>query len=200
MAGNVQTVAPTAATPAAPAPPTRFRMTTWNVENLFDEYNDPLKDEPVPSKSAVDKKLAAIAKVVKTLAPDVLAVQEVESIGILQRLAKATWPNSTMNSVLVEGFDPRGIDVGLITRFPVVKTVSHAEEKLYPPDDPRTYYRYARDCLEVHLDVDGWPVVVLVTHQISRGSSPATTRAAGRSRCAPGRSPTGCAGRIRTGR
>ncbi len=159
-----------AGTDFEPPPPTTFRMMTWNVENLFDEYNDPATDDTVVTRSEADARLDEVAKVIKAAGiPEVIALQEVENLQMLKRLADRL--GSGLNTVLVDANDPRGIDVGLITKFPVTRHASHAGENVYDLTEQGKYYRYARDCLEVHLDVGGHPLVVLVNHLVSKASS-----------------------------
>lgn len=168
-AGLEQQDAGVVADAGVPLPPTTFKVVTWNVENLFDEQNDPNTDDTVETRATVEARLDEIAKVLESLGPpEIIALQEVENAALLRRLANRLSPN--LNTVLIDGNDPRGIDVGLITRFPVKRQNSHATENVYDLSEPGKYYRYARDCLEVHLDVEGRPVVMLVNHLVSKAS------------------------------
>lgn len=149
-----------------PLPPTTFRAVTWNVENLFDEYDDPEDDTVLPRRE-VETRLDELAEVLESLGPpEIIALQEVENIGLLKRLASRL--SGEYHAVLIDANDPRGIDVGLLTRFPVTREVSHASENVYDLQEPRKFYRFARDCLEVHLDVEGRKMVVLVSHLVSK--------------------------------
>jgi len=159
-----------AGTPADAGRPTRppnFTVMTWNVENLFDEKDDPDTDDTVLTSAQVEDKLTEVAAVVDLEGPDVLALQEIETFDLLRRLnlrLDAKLPQYT----LVPSHDPRGINVALMTRLPIVKTVSHATERFYAPDGSGPY-SFPRDCLEVHLTLqDERNAVVLVNHQTSR--------------------------------
>jgi endonuclease/exonuclease/phosphatase family metal-dependent hydrolase len=66
--------------------------------------------------------------------------------------------------MLIDGNDDRGIDVGLLSRYPISALRTH----VYDTDDVGTVF--SRDCCEYHLDVgDGRTLVVLVNHLKSKG-------------------------------
>ncbi|MGI5861799.1 MAG: endonuclease/exonuclease/phosphatase family protein [Myxococcales bacterium] len=146
-------------------PPVTFKVMTWNVHDLFDEVNDDWQDWPLSSKD-VDAKLEKLARVIRAANPDILALQEVEKKELLARL-NAKLSNALPHQVLERTYDPRGINVALMSRFPVVKVQSHASERVFTPDGQGPF-TFSRDCLEVQLDVGGNRVVaMLVNHHIS---------------------------------
>jgi endonuclease/exonuclease/phosphatase family metal-dependent hydrolase len=172
-----------ASVPPDASGPVTFKLVTWNAENVFDDRDDPGKQDTVLTAAEVGAKVGAVAKVLKALKPDVVALQEIENRGVLNLVADAIRPavevpsnsadqdrSRTGYRVLVEAYDPRGIDVALLSRFPILKTVSHLGERLFTPDGRGPYY-YSRDNLEVHLDVSGREVVVCVNHFISQVQS-----------------------------
>ncbi|MGC4114054.1 MAG: endonuclease/exonuclease/phosphatase family protein [Myxococcales bacterium] len=152
--------------PDASEPPTpNLRVMTWNTENFFDDQDDPAKEDTVVSTEEMEAKVAALAKVIGAQSPDVVALQEVENETVLRKLADAT---GLPNIALVRSYDFRGINVAVATRLPITKTVSHLGEKFWAPDGSGPY-RWARDCLEVHLAAPGGrELVVLVNHQTSQ--------------------------------
>ena len=83
------------------------------------------------TEDAVDFKLRQLAATILQVndgrGPDVVALQEVENIGILNRLADDyLQPAGYETVVLLEGRDIRGIDVGFLSRLPLVgKPVLH---------------------------------------------------------------------------
>lgn len=150
---------------------------TFNLNNLFSRYNfmgeiEAIKDgdtevgsvefytfdDPqmykirkymgrlVKAKSESDRTL--IAQRTKNMNVDVLAVQEVEDINILQRFVKEDLDNLYPYKVLVEGNDPRLIDVGLLSKLPIggVTSWRHA---VHPDDTTRPVF--GRDLLEVEI-------------------------------------------------
>ncbi|HEY3449920.1 MAG TPA: endonuclease/exonuclease/phosphatase family protein [Myxococcales bacterium] len=154
---------PDAETP--PPPPPTVRVMTWNTENLFDDQDDPYKEDTVATTEAMEAKIAALAKVIAAQAPDVVSLQEVENDAVLRKLADAA---GLPHTALVRSYDFRGINVAVASRLPISRTVSHLGEKFWAPDGSGPY-RWARDCLEVHLAAPGGrDLVLLVNHQTSQ--------------------------------
>ena len=86
------------------------------------------------SEDALAFKLEQLAKTILAyndgLGPDILALQEVENIGILERLRRDYLaPAGYLESILIEGIDDRGIDVAFLSRLPLV-----GEAVLHPLD------------------------------------------------------------------
>jgi len=64
--------------------PKRLVVATWNLEWFFDHYtgdnyNDVPRQQSAPSRGDWDWKLAEVARVIASLKPDILALQEVEN-------------------------------------------------------------------------------------------------------------------------
>ena len=96
----------------------RFSIATYNVENFFDLL-EPHPSSPAPPTAAEYRaKVARTAAVIEAMgAPTVLALQEVENVGILEDLAEeAVLAGYDYRPVLIEGYDSRGIDVGYLVR------------------------------------------------------------------------------------
>ena len=71
------------------------------------------------SEAALAQKIRHLVRVIERGPPaDVIALQEVENLGTLNRLADAL-PRDYPHRVLIEGGDPRGIDVALLSRVPL---------------------------------------------------------------------------------
>jgi endonuclease/exonuclease/phosphatase family metal-dependent hydrolase len=119
------------------APPHTIRIAGWNLLNLFDNEDDPQKeDEGTDPKSYFE--MQALARAIDGLAADVLSVEEVENRAVLETLNRHL-ARPFLYVELVEGNDPRGIDVGLLSRFPIDRVQSH---RLRPLDGG---LRFARD-------------------------------------------------------
>jgi endonuclease/exonuclease/phosphatase family metal-dependent hydrolase len=141
-----------------PAPaPVSVSIMTFNVQNLFDNVDDPGKDDkaylPIGQKqseahkaacakiavkpwrdeclyldwsdAAIDHKLTVLAGTIKQIndgrGPDIIAFEEVENAAILDRLSLQYLPDSNYgHSILIEGDDERGIDVGFLSRLPLI--------------------------------------------------------------------------------
>jgi DNA/RNA endonuclease YhcR with UshA esterase domain/exonuclease III len=95
-----------------------FSVMTWNVENLFDILVPHPTDTPLPRKAEYDLALTKIANTILAAgSPTIVALQEVENLGILEDLATHELLSEfDYIPVLMEGTDSRGIDVGYLIR------------------------------------------------------------------------------------
>jgi hypothetical protein len=107
-----------APTAAAPAPAGTLSVGTDNLDALFDASDDPATDDETSAQrypAELALRAQSIARYVGT--PDVLAVQEVETLGALTDLAaQPELIAAGYRAVLVDGAGPRGLDVGLLYR------------------------------------------------------------------------------------
>ncbi|GMU53728.1 MAG: hypothetical protein AMXMBFR33_28740 [Candidatus Xenobia bacterium] len=116
-----------------------LRLATWNVHNLLHGPHE-------------ERKVMEVARGVSALQADLVALEEVEDQALLEQVAlKAGYETA----LLVEGHDPRGIDVALLSRVPLRGYRVH--------DDPL----WARPCLEVQVE-SPLPLVLLCNHFTSR--------------------------------
>ncbi len=144
---------------------------TFNLNNLFSRWNfqaevpkgtrleqviefdsgdqrrlRTFKGRVVSSKDSADTE--AIADRIKAMDVDVLAVQEAENIEALRTFNRESLGGMYPNVILVEGNDPRLIDVGYLSRFPIGQVVSHQTE----PDPERPFKPvFGRDLLRVDV-------------------------------------------------
>lgn len=144
-----------------------FRIASYNVLNLFDNIDDPIKkDEGTPPKSAQSQ--AALADVMEGSQADVIALQEVENIDILTEFRdknglKDDYPFLT----LVEGNDGRGIDVALMSKHPIQNVVSHKDETF--PIEGQEDRGFLRDLLQADIDIPEYgPVRFFLSHFASK--------------------------------
>lgn len=143
-------------------------VATWNVYNLFDDKkNGNVPFEDVDPNYAAHRK--AVATVIDTIDPLVFVLQEVESQAVLDAL-NADLANPYDQAKLIEGNDPRGIDLAVLSRIPLDKVVSHKSDKFLKQGTSAPVYSYSRDCLEVHLTRNGRHVVLLGVHFKSKDS------------------------------
>jgi endonuclease/exonuclease/phosphatase family metal-dependent hydrolase len=91
---------------------------------------------------------AFLAQRIKRMNLDVLAVQEVEDIDTLRQFNREDLGGLYSQVVLVEGNDPRLIDVGLLSKLPVgaVTSWQHTPD----PDNPNQAL-FSRDLLQVEI-------------------------------------------------
>ncbi|MCC7353852.1 MAG: endonuclease/exonuclease/phosphatase family protein [Anaerolineae bacterium] len=152
-----------------------IKVGTFNLNNLFSRFNftgeiDALQDgdhdvtvtytfdDPsnytirtfqgrlVKEKPAAER--AQIARRILAMDVDVLAVQEVEDVAILNRFAIDDLGSRYPYRVLVEGNDPRLIDVGILSKLPIGGVTSW--RFAVHPDDPIVPV-FSRDLLEVEV-------------------------------------------------
>lgn len=105
---------------------------------------------------------------------EVCALQEVENLVTLTAFDTrylTRWSGAEFEErVLLEGNDSRGIDVGLLSRLPVIHYRSHARETygtlgIAPPHGSSVNdYAFRRDCLEADLVKDGRVLTLFVCH------------------------------------
>lgn len=91
---------------------------------------------------------AAIAARILSMNVDVLAVQEVENIEALRTFNASQLGGLYRHSVLIEGNDPRLIDVALLSKLPIGDIVSH-QTAPDPIDVSRRVF--GRDLLQVEI-------------------------------------------------
>lgn len=151
---------------SAPAPNT-FRIASYNVKNLFDNVDDPNKDdEGTPAKPASE--LKALAAVIDDSQADVLSLQEVENIEVLTEFRdKYGLAEEYPHVVLVEGNDRRGIDVALMSKYPITNVKSHKDEVFdVPGQEPRGFLR---DLMQADIEIPKYgPVRFFSAHLASK--------------------------------
>ncbi|MDC0937284.1 endonuclease/exonuclease/phosphatase family protein, partial [Pirellulales bacterium] len=141
----------------------QFVLATYNVLNLFDAEDDPYHaDEGTAAKPRAE--LTHLAQSIEALDADVIAMQEVESRGYLQRFVDVFLPDLGYEHVVhFEGNDHRGIDVCLISRIPVGEVRSHRH--LQFPGANGDKQSFNRDVIAITLQPPGKkPIEVWVVH------------------------------------
>ena len=110
-----------------------FALMTWNVENLFDIINPHPSSPPIPTAGEYQLDLTKIANtIISAGAPAIIALQEVENIGVLEDIAEhELLAEYGYVPYLLEGDDSRGIDVGYLVRGDRV-TVTLVEQRNAP--------------------------------------------------------------------
>ena len=149
--------------PAAPEPGV-LSLVTYNLKNMFDNVNAD-KQKGSTAKPLVE--MRAAGKVVVKSGADVMTNQEVENKQIYDSWAADNLQGALPNSVLLQGNDKRGINVGLMTRYPIIQVITHKDEQ-FPLNDGSAMTQFRRDLLRVDLDVEGETISVYTTHLQSR--------------------------------
>ncbi len=147
---------------------TSVSIGTWNVHNLIDEkLNSDVPFEDIDNNYPAHR--AAVAKVVDSFNPDIFVLQEVESQPVLDAL-NAALSHPYEHTRLIDGNDPRGIDVAMLSRVAPTKVLSHRTERFLKAGTTSPTYGYARDCLEMHFTINARHVVLLGVHFKSKDS------------------------------
>jgi endonuclease/exonuclease/phosphatase family metal-dependent hydrolase len=185
--------------PAA-SPAQSLTIMTFNVENLFDNIDDPDKDDRTYlaltakqnddhraacakievrswrddcfeldwNNEVIDWKLRVVAETILQVGEgrgaDIIAFQEVENIGILERLRNEYLAAADyLPAVLIEGNDLRGIDVAFLSRLPLA-----GEPALHPiafADIPEERVRDTRGILQADFSFpDGSLITGFAVH------------------------------------
>lgn len=128
------------------------------------------------SPSVVRRKAASLGAMIKAaspVGPDIIVLNEVENLRALGMLVQ--WELSEFgyrSIVLIEGPDRRGIDVAVLSKYPLTEM-----PKLHQVDLPGKNPRPTRGILEVHLNINNKELVVFANHWPSPGN-PAQNRVA----------------------
>ena len=125
------------------------------VKNGFSFHSNVFK-----KLSQEDRNLTAI--VISELDADILAVQEVESLDTLKMFNSEhlTGNSKFRYKYLISGNDPRGIDLGVLSKHKADFLRTHQFDR----NKAGTWWQFSRDCLEVHYEIDGIPLVVFSNH------------------------------------
>lgn len=147
---------------------------TFNLNNLFSRFNFSAAVTEDPSVSAgglemtfadgdvrvrtfmgrlvkqkeADETAVIADRIMNAMNADVLAVQEVEHIEILKQFNRDQLGGLYSHVALVEGNDPRLIDVGVLSKLPIGAITSH--QTATHPDDPGKRV-FGRDLLQVEI-------------------------------------------------
>lgn len=109
--------------PTVPAKqPGTIRLATYNVQNLFDDRDNPaLKDVDEDLKSVKPaEQLKALADAIRRLDADVIALQEVESFDALVEFNENYLGSAKYEHVVsIDAGDQRGIENAVMSRFPL---------------------------------------------------------------------------------
>lgn len=161
-------------TDAAWAPPGdgAVRFVALNVHRLFDSTCDTGTCasgdyEEVLSPSQIALRTERLADTFQRLRADVVLVEEVETAPLLDGIADRM-PGGRWSRVLGETGFSASVDVGVMARFPITSVVTHRDRVLTRPDGSKT--TFARELLEVHLDVRGKEAIVFCAHFRSKAS------------------------------
>jgi endonuclease/exonuclease/phosphatase family metal-dependent hydrolase len=134
-----------------------------------------LKKEPI-----ADEAIKNTARVIADVSPDIIVMVEVEDRSSLlkfhEQVLKPLLTDQNQGPydhiMVIGGNDERGINVGIMSRRPVVRMASHVDDHTSAGD-----LTFSRDCPEYYLDLGkGTELVILPNHFSSKGSDAAGKR------------------------
>jgi len=157
--------------PALPAERGEITIAAFNVENFFDEHNDPYTgDESTDPKTREEQ--IALAEAIYGVKADFLGIVEVETQGMVWEFKERYLKPMGYEHVYVGHRDyGRGINNGAMSRVPVPVIRDYHFRKLTLPGEDR-YWRFARDVLA--FDIEPKPGVtmrIFVAHFKSKRGS-----------------------------
>ena len=145
-------------------------VATYNVKNLFmqRDITDGSRQRPKSERS-----LAALAESVDRLDADVIALQELSSKETLEAdlLSRRDLAEKYPHVAYIKGNGDRGINVGVISKYPFNAVVSHKDEQFPYVDGTPGKTQFSRDLLRVDINTDSDPdteLSVYTTHSKSR--------------------------------
>lgn len=114
------------AVPVPGATADEFTVASFNMQRFFDDINNGAADDATLSPTAFQNRLNKASLTIRNVlgTPDVIGMQEIESLFVLQTLANkinadavaAGDPDPQYQAYLEEGNDPGGIDVGFLVK------------------------------------------------------------------------------------
>lgn len=145
----------------------QFSVAGMNLENFFDDEDDPKIKEDIVTTEAFQNRMKKISMAIRDYMrfPDVIGTIEVENLAVLKKLAdkinadavadKQT--NPKYEAYLIDGNDGRGIDVGFLvksTRVKVVDVTQIGKDEQYKTPDGKNENLHDRPPLMLQATID----------------------------------------------
>ncbi|MCY4644015.1 MAG: endonuclease/exonuclease/phosphatase family protein [Bacteriovoracales bacterium] len=123
------------------------------------------------NESVLEQKIQNISDVIRSYddgwAPDIVVLQEVENMNVLRMLRDQGLSDQGFETlVLIEGPDKRGIDLAIMSRFPLYERPFLHDTII----DGGKRKSFGRGILEATFDIWGEPVTILANHWPSQGA------------------------------
>ncbi|RYE88239.1 MAG: hypothetical protein EOO75_13495, partial [Myxococcales bacterium] len=144
------------------------RVATFNAENFFNDKKDSpgANSEEIVSAAEYQKKLADIAAIIARLNADLIMLEEIENDAVLAALqARPELAGRFVDRALLPGNDPRGINIAALSTVPFTQKVDHKDDQFaLAGTGGSVKYRFSRNLLEVHTEINTRHVVFLGVH------------------------------------
>jgi endonuclease/exonuclease/phosphatase family metal-dependent hydrolase len=150
-------------------PGQKITILDWNTHNFFDDKKNGGSAETVVSASEYKTHKHQVGSVLATMDADIVMLAEVENQGVVDALNKDELGGKYAYRKLIDGNDPRGIDVAVLSKIQFDDVVSHAKDTFKRNGTNGPEYSYVRDCLEVHFTINGKHVITLGVHFRAKG-------------------------------
>jgi len=166
--------------------PGTFRLTTYNVENLFDDVDDPTlsgKDEDIDDTKP-EHQLIAVGRAIHKVDSDVICMEEIESLdAVLEFRDKYLSDMGYEYVVSLDAGNSRGIENAVLSRFPLtnpqqwigmelggVHPEKYGNSKNYYAGEP---IAFRRSPLKIDVEIpksgdkNAWTLTLFVVHHKS---------------------------------
>lgn len=150
----------------------QITLMAYNVENMFDVFDDPYTEDERTDVKTRDE-IRQIAAAIADQNPDVVVFSELENEYLLRAMVEEFLPEAGYDQIAtMKTNSGRGINLGVISRVPIRAMTSHRLRTLTLPDEPKTWH-FARDLFRVTLDIgSGQKLDVFAVHFKSKRDSP----------------------------
>ena len=162
----------------------QFSVAATNLENFFDDEDDPDIKEDIVTAEAFEKRMKKISMAIREymMTPDVVGIVEAENLTVLKRLAErinkdaetAGKPNPKYEAYLIDGNDGRGIDSGFLVKSARVKVIETKQlgkdDKYKNPNTKNDVFLNDRPPLMIHASIQDaktnqpFEFIVVVNH------------------------------------
>ena len=150
--------------------PEPLKVVNWNVRNFV---NNVIDDTNAPMEETDPNYLlhrGNVGNVLRALDGDIVVLQEVEHEAVLTDLDDSELDGAYQEVHVVDANDPRGIDIGVLSKLPLDGIVTHKSDPFTKLGTQTPTYHYARDALEIHLTFNQRRLVLLGVHYRSKSA------------------------------
>ena len=163
-----------------------LRLTTYNIENLFDDHDDPAltgRNEDIDDTKP-EHQLIATALAIRAVNPDILCIQEVESEAALTEYRDTYLADMGYDHLVsIDAGNERGIENAVLSRYPItsfknwpllplggVHPEKYGTQKNWYAGEP-IVFRRSPLMVDVQIptsdDADAWTLTLFVMHHKS---------------------------------